>query len=105
MTHTLLVSEISMNQTASHSQTPEFDANKSQTTSVLFQPPKPEEMHLSFWAKTKAVLKEVAAISLIGITATSTVFMVHSCSNDVDRQHAQALKHQLQFSASSEGAR
>ena len=94
-----------MNQTTPHSQTPEFDTHKSQTTSVLFQHPKPEEMRLSFWAKTKAVVKEVAAIALIGITATSTVFTVRSCSNDVDRQHAQALKHQLQFSASSEGAR
>ena len=94
-----------MNQTASHSQTPEFDTHKSQTTSVLFQPPKPEEVRLSFWSKAKPVIKEMAAIALIGITATSTVFMVHSCSNDVDRQHAQALKHQLQFSASSEGAR
>lgn len=88
-----------MNQTASHSQTPEFGTNKSQTTSILFQPPKPEEMHLSFWAKSKVVFKEVAAISLIGITAASTVFMVHSCSDDVDRQQAQAVKHQLQFSA------
>ena len=88
-----------MNQTASHSQTPEFDTNKSQTTSILFQPPKPEEMHLSFWAKSKAVFKEVAAISLIGITVVSTVFTVRGCSNDVDRQQAQAVKHQLQFSA------
>ena len=94
-----------MNQTASHSQTPEFDANKSQTTSVLFQPPKPEEVRLSFWSKAKPVIKEVAAISLIGITIVSTVFTVRSCSNEVDRQHAAALKHQLQFSASSEGAR
>ena len=94
-----------MNQTHSHSQTPEFDTNKSQTTSILFQPPKPEEMRLSFWAKSKVVFKEVAAISLIGITAASTVFMVHSCSDDVDRQHAQAVKHQLQFQASNGGTR
>lgn len=88
-----------MTQTASHSQTPEFDRNKSQTTSILFQPPKPEEMRLSFWVKSKVVFKEVAAISLISITAASTVFMVHSCSDDADHQQAQAIKHQLQFSA------
>jgi len=88
-----------MNQTHSHSQTPDFDTNKSQTTSILFQPPKPEEMRLSFWVKSKVVFKEVAAISLIGITVASTVFMVRSCSDDVDRQQAQAVKHQLQFSA------
>jgi hypothetical protein len=88
-----------MNQTHSHSQMPKFETNKSQTTSILFQPPKPEEIHVSFWAKAKAVLKEIAAISLIGITAASTVFMVHSCSDDVDRQQVQAVKHQLQFSS------
>ena len=94
-----------MNQTHSHSQMPEFVKNESNTKPVLYQHPKPEEMRVSFWVKTKAVLKEVAAISLIGITVVSTVFTVRSCSNEVDRQHAQALKHQLQFSASSEGAR
>lgn len=88
-----------MNQTHSHSQTPEFGTNKSQTTSILFQPPKPEEMRLSFGAKAKAVFKEVAAISIVGITAASTVFMVHSCSDDVGRQQVQAVKHQLQFSS------
>lgn len=88
-----------MNQISSHSQTPEFGTNKSQTTSILFQPPKPEEMHLSFWAKSKVVFKEVAAISLIGITVASTLFTVRGCSDDVDRQQAQAVKHQLQFQA------
>ena len=104
-----------MNQTTPLSQTTEFDASESQTTEcshipstgILYQqPPSSEQLAKSNkHAKVKAVFKEVAAIALIGITATSTVFMVHSCSNDVDRQHAQALKHQLQFSASSEGAR
>ena len=56
-------------------------------------------MRISFGAKAKAVFKEVAAISLIGITVVSTVFTVRGCSNDVDRQQAQAVKHQLQFSA------
>lgn len=95
-----------MNQTASHSQMPEFGTHKSQTTSVLFQPPKPEEMRPTFGAKAKAVFKEFMAVSLIVGTAVSTVVTVRSCSDDVDRQHVQALKHQLQFSASSsEGAR
>ena len=94
-----------MNQIPSHSQMPTFIKKESNTKTVLYQHPKPEEMRLSFWVKTKAVLKEVAAISLIGITVASTVFTVRSCSNEVDRQHAAALKHQLQFSASNEGAR
>ena len=111
----LLTSEIIMNQTTPLSQTPEFDANKSQatecshipSTGVLYQqPPSSEQLAKSNkLAKVKAFFKEVAAIALIGITATSTVFTVRSCSDDVDHQYAQALKHQLQFSASSEGAR
>jgi hypothetical protein len=94
-----------MNQIPSHSQTPEFDTNKSQTTSILFQPPKPEEMRISFGAKAKAVFKEVMAISLIAGTAASTVVTVRSCSSDIDRQEQAALKHQLQFQASNGGNR
>ena len=96
-----------MNQYPSHSQTPDFVKNESHTNPVLFQhPPSSEQLAKSNKrAQVKAVLKEVAAISLIGITVVSTVFTVRSCSNDVDRQHAQAIKHQLQFSASNEGAR
>ena len=96
-----------MNQTHSHSQMPEFVKNESNTKPVLYQhPPSSEQLAKSNKrAQVKAVLKEVAAISLISITVVSTVFTVRSCSDDVDHQHAQALKHQLQFSASNEGAR
>ena len=94
-----------MNQIPSHSQMPEFIKNESNTKPVLFQHPKPEEMRPSFWAKTKAVLKEVAAVGVIIATISSVTLTVRSCSDDVDRQHAAALKHQLQFSASNEGAR
>lgn len=94
-----------MNQIPSHSQMPTFVKNESNTKPVLFQHPKPEEMRVSFSAKAKAVLKELAAIVVVVTTIGSVTLMVRSCSDDVDRQHAQALKHQLQFSASSEGAR
>ena len=94
-----------MNQIPSHSQTPEFDTNKSQTTSVLYQHPKAEEMHPTFKAKAFAILKEVAAIGLVLITITSTVLTVRSCADDVDRQQAMAVKHQLQFQPSNVGAR
>ena len=105
-----------MNQTPSHSQTSELDANKSQTTecshipstSILYQqPPSSQQIaKANKHAKVKAVFKEFMAISLIVGTSVSTVFTVRSCSNDVDRQHAAALKYQLQFTASSiEGAR
>lgn len=95
-----------MNQNPSHSQMPEFGTNKSQTTSVLFQHPKPEEMKLSFWAKIKPKVKELTAGLFIVAIIVSVPLTIKSCSNDVDRQHAAALKYQLQFSASSnEGAR
>lgn len=104
-----------MNQIASPSQIPEFDTHKSQTaecshipsTGILYQqPPSSQQIaKANKHAKVKAVFKEFMAISLIVGTSVSTVFTVRSCSNDVDRQHAQALKHQLQFSAPSEGAR
>ena len=95
-----------MNQTPSHSQMPEFGTNKSPTTSVLFQHPKPEEMKLSFWAKIKPKVKELTAGLFIVAIIVSVPLTVKSCSNDVDRQHAAALKYQLQFTASSiEGAR
>lgn len=105
-----------MNQTPSHSQTPELDADKSQTTEcshipstgILYQqPPSSQQIaKANKQAKVKVFFKEFMAVSLIVGTAISTVVTVRSCSNDVDRQHAQALKHQLQFTASSiEGAR
>ena len=93
-----------MNQIPSHSQMPEFVKNESNTKPVLRQHPKPEEMRVSFSAKAKAVIKEGVAIVVIVATIGSVTLMVRSCSDDVDRQHAAALKHQLQFSA-SEGAR
>lgn len=86
-----------MNQTASHSQTPEFGIKKIATTQALFQHPKPEEMRVSAWTKTKAVLKEVAAIGLIAATVGSVTLTVHSCSSDADRQHAAAVNYQAQF--------
>ena len=103
-----------MNQTTSHSQTQEFDANKSQTTEshipstgILYQqPPSSEQLAKSNKrAKAKTRMQNATAVLVIIGTIGSVPFTVRSCSNDVDRQHAQALKHQLQFSASSEGAR
>jgi len=105
-----------MNQTTPISQTTEFDANKSQTTEcshipstgILYQqPPSSEQLAKSNKrAKAKTRMQNAIAVLVIIGTIGSVPFTVHSCSNDVDRQHAQALKHQFQFSASSnEGAR
>ena len=97
-----------MNQNPSHSQTPEFDTHKSQTTSVLFQhPPSTKQISkVNKWTKAKAWMQDAFLVVVLLGTIVSVPLTVKSCSDDVDRQHAQALKHQLQFSASSnEGAR
>ena len=94
-----------MNQTYSHSQTPEFDANKSQTTAILYQQPTLSEQHASTKEIVLTIIKELAGVTVLLATVFSVSLMVRSCADDVDRQHAQALKHQLQFSASNEGAR
>jgi hypothetical protein len=69
----LQVYEAIMNQTPSHSQTPEFDTNKSQTTSVLFQPPKPEEMRLSRRAQFEADAKDFGLF--IGVSLVMWLFI------------------------------
>ncbi|WP_166167938.1 hypothetical protein [Acinetobacter sp. SA01] len=85
-----------MNQTPSHSQTPTF--GHIPATGILYQqPPSSEQIaRANKAAKVKAVLKDVAAISLIGITVVSTLFTVRSCSDDVDRQAVQAVKFQME---------
>ncbi|TCB80170.1 hypothetical protein E0H89_00640 [Acinetobacter sp. ANC 3781] len=86
-----------MTQTASHSQTPEFDTNKSQTTAILYQQPTEAEMR-----KPSLLLRLgdlMAAAVLIATISALTLMAVHGCSNDVDHQERMAVKHQLQFSA------
>lgn len=96
-----------MNQIPSHSQMPEFDTDKSQTTSVLFQhPPSTKKItKANKWTKVKAWTQDAFLVVVLLGTIGSVPFTMRSCSNEVDRQHAAALKHQLQFSASNVGAR
>jgi len=106
-----------MNQTPSHSQTPELDADKSQTTEcalnipstgILYQhPPSSQQItKANKRAKVKAWSQDAFLVVVLLGTIGSVPFTVKSCSDDVDRQHAAALKYQLQFTASSiEGAR
>ena len=94
-----------MKETASHSNTPTFVKNESNTKPVLYQHPTEAEMRTPFGAKAKAVFKELAAIGLVVITIASPILTIRSCSDEVDRQHAQAVKYQLQFSTSNVGAR
>lgn len=78
------------------SQTPVFGHIPS--TGILYQqPPSSEQItKANKVAKVKAVLKEFAAISLIGITVVSTLFTVRSCSDDADRQAVQVVKFQME---------
>lgn len=78
------------------SQTPEFSHIPS--TGILYQqPPSSEQIaKANKVAKVKAVLKEFAAISFIGITVVSTLFTVRSCSDDADRQAVQVVKFQME---------
>lgn len=83
-----------MTQTASHSQTPEFDTNKSQTTAILYQQPTEAEMR-----KPSLLLRLgdlMAATVLIVIVSALTLMAVHGCSNDVDRQERMAVKFQME---------
>ena len=94
-----------MNQIPSHSQTPEFGHTPS--TGILRQQP-PSSVQIAKTnkrAKAKAWMQDTLAVAVILGTIGSVPFMVRSCADDVDRQEQVALKHQLQFSASSEGAR
>ena len=57
------------------------------------------------WNKFKAFMRGAIAVVVFSSPILATPFVVRSCSDDVDHQYAQAVKHQLQFSASNEGAR
>ena len=94
-----------MTQTHSHSQTPEFGHIPS--TGILRQQP-PSTVQIAITnkrAKAKAWMQDTMAVLVVLGTIGSVPLMVRSCADDVDRQQAQAVKHQLQFSASDEGAR
>lgn len=85
-----------MNQTASHSQTPTF-GHIPQTGILYQQPPSSEQIaRANKIAKAKAFFKELAAVSLIGITVVSTLATVRSCSNDADRRAVEAVKFQME---------
>ena len=87
-----------MNQTPSHSQTPEF--GHIPTTGILYQqPPSSEQIaKANKVSKAKAFFKQLAAVSLVGITVVSTLATVRSCSNDADRRAVEAVKFQMEVS-------
>ena len=87
-----------MNQNPSHSQTPKFDADKSQTSQRLRQPPTQAELENKY-PFLKRLGDFTAAAVLIVTVVTFTLMTIKGCSKDVDRQEQAAIKHQLQFSA------
>ena len=87
-----------MTQTASHSQTPEFDTNKSQTTPRLRHHPTAEEMRPSFIQGAIATIQNISLLVVIAVAFIFTSLTVlRGCADDVDRQQAMAVKHQMQF--------
>jgi len=87
-----------MTQIPSHSQTPEFGHIPS--TGILRQQP-PSSVQIAKSnkrAKAKVWMQDTLAVVVILGTIGSVPFMVRSCSEDVDRQEQNAVKHQLQAS-------
>lgn len=87
-----------MNQTPSHSQTPEF--GHIPATGILYQqPPSTKQIaKANKRNKRNARISGFFAISLIGITVVSTLATVRSCSNDADRRAVEAVKFQMEVS-------
>ena len=82
-----------MNKNASHSNTPEFASNKSQTSARLYQHPTAEEMKPSFSAKAKTWASNFFAVALLAaIFSSMTVVFVYKHSDEMDRQTVAALK-------------
>ena len=85
-----------MNQTASHSQTPEFGHIPS--TGILRQQP-PSSVQIAKTnkrAKAKAWMQDTMAVLVVLGTIGSVPLMVRSCADDVDRQAVEAVKFQAQ---------
>lgn len=82
-----------MKQTASHSNTPKFNAHKS-ATGILRQHPTTQEQKAVTWFALiwsfflKTMLPNMAAAMLIVITFSSMVFLLQSCA---DEQHEVAF--------------
>ena len=71
---------------------------KSQTTQILYQEPTQAEMHPSFIQGAIATIQNISLLVIIAVAFIFTSLTVlRGCSDDVDRQQAMAVKHQLQF--------
>ena len=78
--------EAIMNQHPSHSQTPEFDVNKSATSARLFQHPTPEEQRPTRW---KNIFSNFCASMVVAICALAmTVLILKGCADEQERHQA-----------------
>lgn len=65
-----------MQQTIKNSQTPKFDHNKSQTTSILYREPKPTEQGSPRFQKLKADILDFALFAFIAIVSWFVITMI-----------------------------
>lgn len=86
-----------MNKTESHSNTPAFSKNESNTKPVLYQHPTAEEMKVPFIQKAKVWGQDIIAAAVILTCISTPIFIIRGCADEVDRQHAQAVQYQAQF--------
>ncbi|WP_338562474.1 hypothetical protein [Acinetobacter sp. KS-LM10] len=71
---------------------------KSQTTQILYQEPTQAEMNPSFIQGAISTLQNISLIVVIGAAFIFTsLTIMRGCADDVERQHAMAIKHQIQF--------
>lgn len=79
-------SEISMKQTASHSQTPQFGVNKSATSARLYQHPTLEEQRSKGW---KNIVSNISMITVLAFCfGGSTFLLLKGCADEQERQTA-----------------
>ncbi|WP_407412464.1 hypothetical protein [Acinetobacter sp.] len=65
-----------MQQTIKNSQTPKFDTNKTQTTSILYREPKPTEQGSPRFQKLKADIFDFALFVFIAIVSWVVITMI-----------------------------
>lgn len=75
-----------------------LNPQKSQTTQILYQEPTQTEMNPSFKDSAIATLQNISLFVVIAVAvAFTSLTILRGCADDVDRQHAMAVKHQVQF--------
>jgi hypothetical protein len=83
-----------MNLNPSHSQTPQFGNNKSQTTAILHREPTYEEMH----GKPANFFSNICAFLLIVITVLALSYMyLRSSEKEIQFQEEQSLARQAEY--------